>query len=277
MAGAPGGAARGVVDRHHALIAGTGRAGTSFLVDFLGACGFETGDAPWFERARAGVERTLDPGDPTLPYVIEDPALGHYCEQLDLAEFTIDVLIVPVRELSLAAASRVLHQERLLAVGFHRLVRWATIHDLPLVLLDFPRLVEDCDYLLASLSPWLGQHCDGATARAAFAASARASEIRVCELDGRERATRTLDRMALVQRIERVDASARRGALGERRAGEGCRPRPGERAPAWRRMAGGGSVRGRRDRVHGDRRRRPLPPGRVDGVATLSSRRARRW
>ena len=230
MAASPPGAGTGVVHRHHALIAGTGRAGTSFLVSFLEACGLDTGDAPWFERARAGGEHAVDPGDPTLPYVLKDPALGHYCDQLDLTEVTIDVLIAPVRDLSL----NVVDQERLLAVGFHRLVRWATIHDLPLILLDFPRLVEDCDYLLASLSHWLDQHCDGATARAAFAATARAGEIRVREMDGREARARTLDRMALVERIDELTR-----ALDEARSGNAESARAADPAPASGRRGGG--------------------------------------
>ena len=47
--------------RHHLLIAGTGRAGTSLLVKILGACGLETAlnrtcGPLWYESANAGVD-----------------------------------------------------------------------------------------------------------------------------------------------------------------------------------------------------------------------------
>lgn len=98
---------------HHAVVAGTGRSGTSFLVRLFDACGLETGlDAnAWYSRARAGHEYALDSNEP-LPYVVKDPRLFTYCEDVDLDSITIDALILPVRDLMLAARSRV-HQERL--------------------------------------------------------------------------------------------------------------------------------------------------------------------
>lgn len=199
--------------RHHLLIAGTGRAGTSFLVRFLAACGLETGEADWFEAARAGLEHRVDPDDPTLPYVLKDPALGTYCDRLDLGMIAVDALLVPIRELSAAAESRLvqerarlaaspsghypeaelmattpggayaslnlLDQERLLAVGFHRLVRWAAVNDIPVVLLDFPRMAEDHEYLVDAVWKWLEPRCSRERARAAFDETADASLIRV--------------------------------------------------------------------------------------------------
>lgn len=206
---------RRIAPRSHAVIAGTGRAGTSFLVRFLDACGLEIGidSSEWFSRARAGLEHRLQAGD-GLPYVVKDPWLFGYCEQLDLNEIAIDALIVPMRDLMDAATSRVyqerlqlleangdardssaqvvgstpggilysldaIDQARILAAGFHKLLHWAVRNDLPVFLLDFPRLVEDRDYLLSTLEPWLGEHCSTATARDAFAKTADRSAIRV--------------------------------------------------------------------------------------------------
>ena len=61
--------------RRHAVIAGTGRAGTSFLVRFLKACGLDTGatEMPFDARARAGLERNLL--DEGAAYVVKDPWL----------------------------------------------------------------------------------------------------------------------------------------------------------------------------------------------------------
>jgi hypothetical protein len=202
----------------HAVIAGTGRAGTTFLVQFLAACGLETGldELAWHPRARAGLERRVS-DDEALPYVVKDPWLFAYCDQLDLEQLQIEALIVPTRDLMAVAESRV-HQERLsiaadirhiwphepsnpqvvghtaggviysldvvdqariLGLGFHKLILWAVQNELPLFLLTFPRLVEDCDYLLRSLWPWLGERSSEEIARAAFAETASVDAIRI--------------------------------------------------------------------------------------------------
>lgn len=231
--------------RHHAVIAGTGRSGTSFLVRLFDACGLETGldvDA-WYSRARAGHEYALDSSEP-LPYVVKDPRLFTYCEDIDLDSITIDALIIPIRDLMLAARSRV-HQERLavvdgplggrdsvqlagttpggvlysldvvdqariLAVGVHKLLHWAAANQLPLYLLEFPRLVEDPHYTLGILWPWLGEHCTTETAHRAFAEIADRDAVRITSDSGQSKAfilgegepdPVALDRAALSERI----------------------------------------------------------------------------
>ncbi len=238
--------------RHHAVIAGTGRAGTSFLVQFLDRCGLETNlsGSSWFAQARAGHEHALD-GEGTLPYVVKDPVLFTYCADLDLAAIQIDVLIVPVRDLMLAARSRV-HQERLaiadnpwlqrrevqhagttpggilysldvvdqariLAVGFHRLIHWAIVNEIPLLLPEFPRLVEDREYALRTLWPWLGGHCSLELARSAFAETADVRAVRIkhdCTTEDHVSAHRaeepdpdTLDRAVLSERLQESRAT----------------------------------------------------------------------
>jgi hypothetical protein len=246
----------GVSRVRHAVIAGTGRAGTTFLVEFLHACGLETGIAddatsPRTERARAGLERRLD-NDPDSPYVVKHPWLFAYCDQLDMSRLQIDVLIVPMRDLMAAAESRV-HQERLallsdvhhrvlpgaqvagrtpggvlysldvvdqarlLAVGFHNLLRWAVRNELRLVLLDFPRLTTDCQYLLENLWPWLRDHCTREVARSAFASVARPDAVRVEEptaapaagavLAPGEPDRFVLERKALLERLEELETA----------------------------------------------------------------------
>jgi hypothetical protein len=238
----------------HAVIAGTGRAGTSFLVRFLDECGLETDleSTTWFARARAGFEHQLDSDGP-LPYVVKDPALFTYCTTLDLEQIQIDALIVPVRDLELAARSRV-HQERLaylenqhlrhrevqvvgatpggvlysldvvdeariLAVGFHQLLHWALAGDLPLFLLEFPRLIEDRGYLLRKLWPWLGRHCTEAAAREAFAKAVDLDAVRIRSespaaaafaLGARAPDPATLDRTALLELLERESTALAR-------------------------------------------------------------------
>lgn len=186
----------------HAVIAGTGRAGTSFLVDFLRAVGVPTdglSDQVEYERARAGLERHLDPDDGS--YLIKDPWLFEYLDDIDLTVITIDALIVPVRGLTAAAMSRirleraaliegaprsagwssfsqtpggvvyslrVSDQEKVLALGQARLLDWAVTHDLPLFLLSYPRLVSDAEYVVDTLWPWLQRFSDRESALAAF-------------------------------------------------------------------------------------------------------------
>ncbi len=199
--------------RHHAVIAGTGRAGTSFLVRFLGECGLNVGpaDGHFDDRARAGLEHHIL--DENAPYVVKDPWLFAYCDEIDPDVVEIDALLVPVRELIASATSRVLQdriamadgqlgrwapsdvnglvtggvvysldpvdQARILAVGFHRLIHWATSRQIPLFLLEFPRTVTDGAYLIDTLWPWLGAHCDRARADAAFASIADPRLVRI--------------------------------------------------------------------------------------------------
>lgn len=122
---------------HKVIISGTGRAGTTFLVQLLTELGLDTGYAPGELRANVdgrshgGLERDLpsrrgrmtlrsiwrqpkhtlrgmfaEPG-PT-PYIIKNP---RFCETLApiLAEglLTIDHAYIPIRELEAAALSRV--------------------------------------------------------------------------------------------------------------------------------------------------------------------------
>ena len=202
--------------RRHAVIAGTGRAGTSFLVRFLEHCGLETGskDQPVHLLARAGLEHNLF--DDEAPYVVKDPWFFTYCDGVDDLDIGIDVLLVPIRDLWAASTSRILQervamveedpwstlpvssvhgavaggavysldpvdQARILAVGFHRLIHWATTRGIPLILLDFPRIVNDGEYLVDTLWPWLGQHCERGHAMAAFAAVADPDQVRIAE------------------------------------------------------------------------------------------------
>lgn len=198
------------IKRHHAVIAGTGRAGTTFLVQFLDSCGVEIGATSQYdERANAGLEIPLH--DSTAPYLTKDPWFYTYCESLDLREIHIDIIILPMRDLADAAASRLVQEksrviegmpdhfaladsygvvpggsiyslepldlERILATGFYRVLRWAVAHDIQIVFLDFPRMVEDGSYLVNQLWPWLSQFCSREIADDAFARTAKAEKV----------------------------------------------------------------------------------------------------
>jgi len=206
--------------RHHLLIGGTGRAGTTFLVKYLAACGLETHLAKHpnslvDEGAHAGLEDVaLDNPDPG--YVLKSPWLYEYVERV-LADdrIAIDAVIIPIREIVEAASSRTLNelraryadesvpdelhrwetwgqtpggivyslnpidQARLLALGFHELIQVLVKHDIPMVLLDFPRFIKDADYLYRKLRPLIGDKVDHVRALGAHREVADPSLVRV--------------------------------------------------------------------------------------------------
>jgi hypothetical protein len=205
----------------HLLIAGTGRAGTSFLVRWLAAAGLRTHLAThetpmWDETANAGLEDMPVVADwQDAPYVVKSPWLVEVIDDV-LANpgIALDGVIIPVRDLAEAAASRVVQerqtahrrhpwmssltrgfeqwgttpggvvysldpvdQARLLAVSFHRLVQRLVKADIPIVLLDFPRLALDADYLFDKLRRFVRASLE--EARAAHAGIADPDKIRV--------------------------------------------------------------------------------------------------
>lgn len=100
--------------RHHLLIAGTGRAGTSALVRYLTGLGLDTHlsrrgtDAQWYEAAEAGLEDIpLSAVSSDAPYVVKSPWSYQFAqEMLDDPGIVLDAVIVPVRNLVEAASSR---------------------------------------------------------------------------------------------------------------------------------------------------------------------------
>ncbi len=209
--------------KHHLLISGTGRAGTSFLVCYLTALGLDTtlsrnGAAYWDEHAEAGLEQMpFVSGDVDLPYVVKSPTAAEVVEKV-VADGTIhvDAIILPMRRMSEAAASRCalearaihqhlgwraeldrpiafngtvpggilyslhpLDQARVLAVCFHDLIMEAAAAEIPMVFPTFPRLVEDWAYLWRTLRHVLPPDITKAMAEAAHAQVAQVSKVRI--------------------------------------------------------------------------------------------------
>lgn len=237
--------------KRHLLITGTGRAGTSFLVKYLDALGLEThfsrfGEyASWHEEANAGAEDLpLSALDEQLPYVVKSPWVAEFIDQL-LADpgIALDAVVIPLRDLMDAAASRTitelrdvaerndfatsldrpwttrgptpggivyslhpLDQARILAMGFHHVVERLVAADVPVVFLSFPRLARDADYLHAKLSPVLPRAVTPEEAREAHGLVAEPAKIRV-EREAAEDALDKLDRIALNREIDRLRAT----------------------------------------------------------------------
>lgn len=101
--------------KHHLLIAGTGRAGTSLLVKYFDALGMNThlktskDHLFWDYDAEAGLEDLIYGGREDLPYVVKTPWLYEFIDAvLERDEIAIDAVVIPVRDLAEAASSRII-------------------------------------------------------------------------------------------------------------------------------------------------------------------------
>jgi len=101
--------------KHHLLIGGTGRAGTTFLVKYLAACGLETHlaknpDSKLDEAAHAGLE-DVALTSPNPGYVLKSPWLYEYVERvLANDQIAVDAVVIPMRGIVEAASSRALNE-----------------------------------------------------------------------------------------------------------------------------------------------------------------------
>lgn len=180
--------------RRHVVITGTGRSGTSFLVELLTHLGLDTGYEVETlrhhrcERSRAGLE--TDIRKPGAPFIVKNPWFCDYAsEVVDRADIQIEHVFVPMRDLKAAADSRravtneAMTQMSLLerlqfrfrsspvtgglttSDGQQELKLMAQIYELmltlsrtmiPITLMQYPRIVQDSSYLYCKLQPILG-------------------------------------------------------------------------------------------------------------------------
>lgn len=179
--------------RNHVVITGTGRSGTSFLVQLLTRLGLDTGfsanelDGKLDPVGRAGLESNIR--DDNAPYVVKSPNISNYIDEiLEHPDIVLDMVIVPIRDIDEATNSRVKVSEDNLAKkgwlektfgskrGFaggmmktsnpqkqqflllkslsHLLVECAK-YDQPVLMLHYPRLMDDSEYLFRKLKPIL--------------------------------------------------------------------------------------------------------------------------
>jgi hypothetical protein len=159
------------------IVAGTGRAGTTLLIDVFTQLGLDTGfrPGPVVDReARAGLERGIFVEN--APRIIKNPGLSTKLRSiLDDGRIEIEHVIVPVRSLDVAVASRVRvsdygrrhgvkggmvggktprSQRTYLADVFYELVWTLVEYDVPHTFLAFPRFTTDPAYTYEKLA-WL--------------------------------------------------------------------------------------------------------------------------
>jgi hypothetical protein len=177
--------------KSHIVIAGPGRAGTTLLVKLFDSLGFETraNELTFYEAAQAGLEADLLAEDP--PHVVKDPDLTVNLPRMlatgDLKPERVEWMVIPLRELSDAAASRVLitarerklysagglvwtkrpaRQRQALAEGTYGLFLTAARYELPLLLLEYPRFATEPGYAYRTLRPLLGDRDERSFAEA---------------------------------------------------------------------------------------------------------------
>jgi hypothetical protein len=166
------------------VITGTGRAGTTLLVQILDELGLDTGLSegklsPYGASARAGLEALVD--DPEAPTVVKDMTLGWRLREL-LEAGTVDIahVILPDRRLEVAAASRIrvadygrrpfgrgsltgtlkaTEQVTVLANIRAEILSALDDFSVPYTIVEFPRFASDAVYTHAALAPIL----EGAT------------------------------------------------------------------------------------------------------------------
>lgn len=179
--------------RKHIVISGTGRTGTSFLIQLLTHLELDTGftrdNLSLFDKARAGLESDIRRGD--SPYVVKAPQFCDYADEaLGRDDIAIEHVLIPMRDLHAAAESRrhvhettvssysrlkrlmsrlglasvpggLWHtgdeskQEAILLNQLYKLLLSLSKSNVPVTLLNYPRLVNDGSYLYDKLAPIL--------------------------------------------------------------------------------------------------------------------------
>ena len=171
--------------RHHVVISGTGRAGTSFLVQLLTHLGLDTGFQPaginscLDEDSKAGLEH--DVRNSSAPYIVKSPFFcDHAGEVLSSQEIIIDHIFIPYRDSKEAAKSRIRvareskhaatmpaeqvpgglwctqdpeKQEWILFEKLNSLLSQVAASHARLTLMSFPKLAEDPVYCYRKLFP----------------------------------------------------------------------------------------------------------------------------
>ncbi len=125
-----------LMTRKHIIISGTGRAGTSFLVQLLTNLGLETGHTPndvvLNEETRAGLEH--DVRKEGAPYIVKSPWFCDYAEEvLKRDDILIEHVFIPIRDLHAAAESR-------RYVVKHTLAKFTTLQRLKYYLGKHPKI-----------------------------------------------------------------------------------------------------------------------------------------
>ena len=97
------------MSKHHTIISGTGRTGTTFLIQLFTLLGLDTGfsdlTSAVFSNCDAGMEWDIHKAD--APYIVKSPWICDYLDEvIESTDIVIDNTIIQVRHLYSAAESR---------------------------------------------------------------------------------------------------------------------------------------------------------------------------
>jgi len=167
--------------KSHVIISGTGRTGTSFLVNLLTRLGLDTGFNNvngYHINCRAGFEKEFK--EKNLPYIIKNPYFCDYAEDIIRDKsMIIDHVYIPMRDIDAAVASRQFvvdssqdthghlppskipgglwgtdkknEQKNILLNHFYKLLLALSKESIPVTILNYPKLVKDVKYLYSKL------------------------------------------------------------------------------------------------------------------------------
>ncbi|MEH6582649.1 MAG: hypothetical protein V7754_11990 [Halioglobus sp.] len=197
---------------HKVVITGTGRNGTTFLVQLLTWLGLDTGfsrtDIETSNKANAGLEvgiyerwdKASKSWIPNPQYIVKSPLI---CDKIDQAmgfgNVTFDHVYIPMREIDSVVASRVRvghedggywgadnpkDQKLFLLDLFHQLIFSLAKHDIPYTLMVFPQLASDPLYCYEKLS-YLMKDIPYETFLEAFEATSQQGKIHRFEAAGK--------------------------------------------------------------------------------------------
>ena len=179
-------------ERNHVIITGTGRAGTTFLVQLLTKLDLDTGfnsdNMILYDKARAGLEHDIR--DEGAPYIIKCPwFIDHVDEVLIRKDIIIDHVYVPMRDINAVAKSgwQVVkgtradyslikklfkkpstiagglwgtdnknNQELVLLKKMYQLFLSLSDSNIPITVLKYPRITSDSKYLYKKFNYLLG-------------------------------------------------------------------------------------------------------------------------
>lgn len=166
--------------KRHLLITGTGRAGTTFLVQLFTVLGMDTGyediRGGWNDGCRAGLEKTPHGDlDDSMPYIVKSPMFCNRIKELSDRGQCIDGIIAPIRDLRDAAGSRVYNTKHGVGAGgivgdsvdiedemnvlarmTHELIHAAKLCNIPIILPLYPDIVLDAEYAWEELHEFAG-------------------------------------------------------------------------------------------------------------------------
>ena len=172
--------------KHHTIISGIGRAGTTLLVKLFTRLGLDTGFSPenMFVSPTSNAGLEWDLRQEGAPYIVKSPWICDYIEEIVAHQsLVIDYAIIPMRTLEASAESRrhVEHstdpfrvsqgqdvpgglwhtsdpasQEEVLGRQLNKLLTGLAKTEARIILLHYPKLTQDFDYLFNKLQPVLG-------------------------------------------------------------------------------------------------------------------------